>query len=103
MSLMKMILHDWTDDECVKILQNCRRAMNPGGRVLAAEIVLDPTSGDWFPYFLDLQILVCLSGGERTKEDFQQLFTSAGLRLTRILSTGSMLSLVQGVALEHNA
>ena len=37
--------------------------MNPGGRVLAAEIVLDPTSGDWFPYFLDLQILVCLSGG----------------------------------------
>ena len=33
--------------------------MNPGGRVLAAEIVLDPTSGDWFPYLLDLQILAC--------------------------------------------
>ena len=101
--LMKMILHDWTDDECVKILRNCRRAMNPGGRVLAAEIVLDPTSGDWFPYFLDLQILVCLSGGERTEEEFHQLYRSAGLRLTRILTTGSMFSLVEGVALEDNA
>ncbi len=101
--LMKMILHDWTDDECVKILQNCRRAMNPGGRVLAAEIVLDPTSSDWFPYFLDLQILVCLSGGERTQEEFDQIYRSAGLRLTRILSTGSMFSLIEGVAVERNA
>ena len=101
--LMKMILHDWTDGGCVTVLRNCRTAMNPGGRVLAVEIVLDPTSGDWFPYFLDLQILVCLSGGERTEEEFHQLYRSAGLRLTRILSTGSMFSLVEGVALEDDA
>ena len=43
------------------------------------------------------------AGGERTEEEFHQLYRSAGLRLTRILSTGSMFSLVEGVALEDNA
>ena len=32
------------------------------------------------------------AGGERTEEEFHQLYRSAGLRLTRILSTGSMFS-----------
>jgi O-methyltransferase len=34
---MKYILHDWDDDLCVKILENCRRSMAPGGRVLVVD------------------------------------------------------------------
>ncbi|MEZ0335692.1 MAG: methyltransferase, partial [Gemmatimonadales bacterium] len=38
--LMKKVLHDWSDDDAVRILVNCRRAMAPGGRVLVAETVV---------------------------------------------------------------
>lgn len=27
---VKNVLHDWNDDQCAGILENCRRAMNPG-------------------------------------------------------------------------
>lgn len=30
--LMKMILHDWNDDECVQILSNILDAASSGGR-----------------------------------------------------------------------
>lgn len=93
-----MVLHDRDDAECVTIPANCRRAMNPGGKVVAVEMVLGVEGDGWFPYFLDLQILVCLFGRERTEDEFRALYAVAGLRLTRIVRTASLFSLVEGVA-----
>ena len=31
--LLKFILHDWDDENCIKILSRCREAMLPGGRL----------------------------------------------------------------------
>jgi len=39
------VLYDWDDDQCVTILDNCRRAMGEGGRLLIAEIVIPPGDG----------------------------------------------------------
>lgn len=96
----KMILHDWSDEECVRILTNCRKAMRPGGRMLAAEIVLEPDNPDPFPYLLDLQMLVVITGRERTVGEFRTLYEAAGLRLTRVIPTASMFSLIEGIAID---
>ncbi|MGH3792749.1 MAG: methyltransferase [Pseudonocardiaceae bacterium] len=82
--VMKSILHDWDDTACVRLLANCRRAMAPHGRVLAAEFIVDPGHSDEFTYFLDLQMLVNFTGKERTTAEFHALYDAAGLRLTRI-------------------
>ncbi|KAG2626389.1 hypothetical protein PVAP13_3KG351927 [Panicum virgatum] len=40
---LKWVLHDWSDDECVKILENCRRAIPPrheGGMVIILDMVV---------------------------------------------------------------
>ncbi len=95
--IMKMILHDWDDERCIQILTNCRKAMRPNGRVLAAEIVLEPDNPDPFPYLLDLQMLVVITGRERTEAEFRALYEAAGLHLTRIIPTASMFSLIEGV------
>lgn len=95
--IVKNLLHDWNDEQCVRILTNCRKAMRPGGRILAAELVLQPDSPDPFPYFLDLEMLVMLTGRERTEEEFRELYRAAGLRLTRIIPTASIYSLIEGV------
>ena len=96
--IVKNLLHDWNDDECVRILTNCRKAMRPGGRVLAAELVLQPNRPDPFPYLLDLEMLVMLTGRERTEEEFRNLYGAAGLRVTRVIPTASMYWVIEGVA-----
>jgi hypothetical protein len=99
--ILKAILHDWDDERCVRILMNCREAMAPGGRVLAAEMVLGPHCPDPSPYFVDLMMLVAHTGRERTEEEFQALYRAAGLRVTRIIPTASVFSLVEGVGAEE--
>jgi hypothetical protein len=34
---MAQILHDWSDERCLQILRNCRRAMQPGAKLLIIE------------------------------------------------------------------
>src|SRR5260370_210863 len=63
--LLKFILHDWNDERCVRILENCRRAMRRGGRVIVVEMLLgaDGAPGRG-PRFL-LPIVGTMSGRAR--------------------------------------
>ena len=94
--LMKYILHDWNDEQCVKILENCRAAMNDNGRVLVCDNVIPPGNEPSWGKLLDIQMLV-IGGRERTKKEFAAMFNDAGLKLTRIVPTASPLSIVEGV------
>lgn len=38
--LLKSILHDWDDDQCVAILRNCRAAMDEASRLVIVELIL---------------------------------------------------------------
>lgn len=96
--VLKYILHNWDDDHCVKLLTNCREAMNPGGRILVADAVVPPAETPDWGKLLDIQMMVVVPGKERTKAEFAALFTRAGFRLTRIIPTRCPLSVVEGVA-----
>jgi hypothetical protein len=95
--VMKWILHDWDDAACVQLLTICRRAMPSGGRVLAAELVIDPSHSDEGAYILDLQMLVHFTGRERTAAEFRKLYNAAGLHLTRIIPTTSTFCIIEGI------
>jgi hypothetical protein len=43
-------------------------------------------------------MMVMLGSKERTKDEFRQLFSLAGLRLKRVIRTASALSIVEAVA-----
>lgn len=94
--IMKYILHDWSDDECVQILANCRAAMNEKGKVLVVDNVVSSGNEPSWGKLLDIQMLI-IGGRERTKEEFAALFAAAGLKLVRIVSTKCPLSIVEGV------
>ena len=81
--LMKWIMHDWEDAECIRILANCRKAMRPGGRVVVVELQLGEGSDPGMPSLMDLNMLVVLNGRERTTHEYGELFAAAGLRLTQ--------------------
>jgi hypothetical protein len=97
--LMKHIIHDWSDEHCVRILDNCRRAMKPGGRVLVIDQVVSDAPEAAMGKMLDLEMLVMTDGGrERTEAEFAALFERAGLELARIVRTESFVCLIEGVA-----
>ena len=95
--IMKHIIHDWPDDLCIKILTSCRKAVNPGGTLLVVDHVIQP-GNDFSPgKFLDLQMLIFPGGRERTEKEFRDLFAAGGWRLSRIIPTAALDSIVEGV------
>jgi O-methyltransferase domain len=82
---LRQILKDWTDEQDVRILGNCLRAMKPQGRILVAEQVLAPGRADLLAKLTDLVLMVTLPGHERDHYEFEQLFAHADLTLQRIL------------------
>lgn len=94
--IMKHIIHDWDDGRCIKILEACRAAVNPGGRLLVVDSVIAPGNGFQPAKFLDLQMLLMPGGLERTEAQFRALFAAAGWRLTRIVPTMALDSIVEG-------
>jgi len=94
--ILTAVLHDWNDEECITILKNCRRAMQPGGRVLIGDFLLKPANEADFGRLIDLEMLVMTrSGRERTEADFRQLLSACDLRLNRILPLPSGNSLLE--------
>ena len=94
--LMRHVIHDWKDGEAIAILRNCRDAMQPEGRVLVVETVIPSGNGPCFGKWLDLMMLVG-GGRERTREQYSELFTAAGLRLTRIVPTAHEVSVIEAM------
>jgi hypothetical protein len=96
--ILKSVIHDWDDQQATTILQNCRRAVGPGGRVLLAEQVIPPGNDPHLGKLLDLEMLIMAGGQERTEAEFRDLLAAAGLRLTRVVPTASPMCVIEGVA-----
>jgi len=93
--LLAQILHDWDDERSRTILENCHRAMRPGGKVLILELVIPPGNEPFFGKWLDLHMLVMVTGRERTAVEYHELLASAGFQLTRVIATESGASIVE--------
>jgi hypothetical protein len=78
--LLKAILHDWEDPECIAILRVIREAMPEHGVVLVLERDLGGPNENPPAKFSDLNMLVNPGGRERSEEEYAALFATAGLR-----------------------
>lgn len=96
--LLKHILHNWDDASCIRILENCARAMNPGGRVVVIEYPLGEANTPGFLPFVDLSLLVMTSGRERTMAQYRELMSAAGLGLVKVTPGGASVSVLEAVA-----
>jgi len=95
--LMRHIIHDWEDERSQLILRNCRKAMGPDARLLLIESVIPPGNAPFFGKWLDVNMLVIPGGQERTEAEYRALYQAAGFRLTRVVSTGAEISVIEGV------
>lgn len=92
--VLKAIIHDWNDENSIKILTNCRKNLKPDGKILLIENVLEEPYSP-MTLFYDLHMQVMLGGAERTEQEFKILLESAGLKLSRIIPTKSPLKILE--------
>ncbi|BAT98184.1 hypothetical protein VIGAN_09182000 [Vigna angularis var. angularis] len=80
---MKWILHDWGDEECLKLLKNCYKAIPSDGKVIVVDLIVpalpDSTVIARNGFQADLLMMAQNPGGkERTQNEFMELALSSG-------------------------
>ena len=96
--LLIRVLHDWSDDDCIRILRSCRTAMGPDSRLLIVEQLLeaDPRHGRPTSYLIDTQMMAMFgSAKERTEGEFDTLLAASGLAAQRSIATTSPVWIIE--------
>ncbi|KAI1482509.1 putative O-methyltransferase [Daldinia eschscholtzii] len=81
------VLHDWGDDDCVRILEQLRPAMKLGySRLLVNEIIVPDRNPTWPVTSMDQLVFVLGAMGERTEAHWESILRRAGFRIVHIYS-----------------
>lgn len=92
---LKLVLHDWDDEQCARILMRVRDAIAPGGRLLVMEQLMPENNAPGLAQFSDLNMLVMTGGRERTAAEFEAVLDDGGFRMARVIPTGSPFFIVE--------
>jgi len=95
--LLKSVLHDWSDEDCLRILDSVRAAMRPGSKLLVIDPVIPPGNEPHPSKTIDAMMMVIHDGKERTRADFEEILTKAGFAVERVIPTRSLLSVIECV------
>jgi hypothetical protein len=96
--LLKSILHDWEDEECIAILRVIRAAMPEHGLVLVLERDLGGPNENAPAKLSDLNMLVNPGGRERSEDEYAALFVAAGLRYVGATQSAAGVSVFEASA-----
>ncbi|GAB4856527.1 hypothetical protein Ancab_014444 [Ancistrocladus abbreviatus] len=99
--LLKHVMHNWGDKECVKLLQRCKEAIpdkERGGKVIILDAVLaeeEDHEALETKLFLDMVMLVNTEGKERTEKEWRKLFVDAGFSAYKIVGKLGSKSIIE--------
>lgn len=93
-------MHDWSDNDCIKILQNCRKDISKKtGKLIIVEIVREPTTHDIFDDIrltYDMVMFSHFSGGrERTEREWKKLLDEGGFGRYNIIKIPALQSIIE--------
>jgi hypothetical protein len=96
--VLKNVIHDWPDEDAVRILRNVRAAAHPDARVLLIEFVIPHHDRNFHGKWVDIEMLVVANARERTAPEYGRLLMQSGFRLNRVTDTAGPISIVEAIA-----
>ncbi|KAK7407779.1 hypothetical protein VNO78_09857 [Psophocarpus tetragonolobus] len=97
--LLKSILHNWPDEDCIKILRNCHEALPQHGKVIVLDYIIPevPNSSDSSKHIctVDNHMFLAHGGRERTEKEFENFCKTSGF--SKFYVTCSNISATVGV------
>ncbi|CAL4889343.1 unnamed protein product [Urochloa decumbens] len=99
--LLKFVLHNWNDEDCVGILKRSKEAVStrePKGKVIIIDTVAGLASKQTFEaqLLMDTCMMILTKGEERDEEKWHRLFLNAGFsgyKISPILGCRSLIEL----------
>ncbi|GMN34482.1 hypothetical protein TIFTF001_042067 [Ficus carica] len=93
-------MHDWNDEDCVKILQNSRKAIpEKSGKVILVDLVLDTQNNapfDDMGLVADLVMVAHTSGGkERSENEWKKILKDGGFPRYKIIKIPALPSIIE--------
>jgi ubiquinone/menaquinone biosynthesis C-methylase UbiE len=99
--IMKNIIHDWEDEKCIRLLENCHRSMQEDGRIICVDSVIPPmgNAAGTVAKLSDIGMLVFINGRERTEAQWNQLYRAAGFEIRSVtpIHDNFDTSIVEGI------
>ena len=92
--LLAGVLHDWSDERAVAILEQCRQAMDARATLHIIDLVIPTGDQPSFGKWLDLHMLAMSGGRERTEAEFATLLQNARFQLHKVVPTVAGPSIV---------
>lgn len=97
--LLSRILHDFGDQDVVRILQNCHKALPRGGKLLIVEYVVTDDEDGIAAKLFDLHMLAYFGAArERSHEEFRGLLEESGFALQRVVRTTASIAVIEAIA-----
>ena len=98
---MQWVLHNWGDDDCIKILEKCKDAISSNGKkgkIIIIDIVINEKQDEHeitqIKLNLDI-IMTCYNGKERNEEEWKKLLTDSGFKDYKISPFTGIFSLIE--------
>nr|ABK22503.1 unknown [Picea sitchensis] len=102
---MKWIMHNWSDEDCIKILKNCRKAIPETGKVIIVDMVVDSQHNNKneraaldpnLCLVFDLLMAThCTGGKERTEEEWKKILWEGGFGDYNIIAIPAVQSVIE--------
>jgi len=94
--MLAHVLHDWTDEQALSILRNCRKVIPQNGRIVLVEFALPPNNEVGMGKDTDMVMLAVPGGMERTEEEYRELFEQSGFKMSKTTPTSSAVCVFEG-------
>ncbi|CAN1308590.1 Xanthohumol 4-O-methyltransferase, partial [Linum perenne] len=96
---IQWILHNWSDEDCVRILKNCKKAIpEKTGKLIIVDMVIDPAGNSAFDdagLVVDLLMMVQTSGRERTESEWKKILNEGGFPAYKVIKISSLSSIIE--------
>ena len=92
---MRYVLHNWSDEQAVIILKNCRNAMCNNARLLIIETINSDANDNELRPLLDLNMFVIFGARLRFIHEYEKLLNVAKLKLNKVIPVGLHESILE--------
>jgi len=99
--LLSRVLHDWDDENAIKILKNIYKSVADGGRLLILEIIVPENSKIDLGITLNFNLLVTVGGKERTLKDFESILRKADFKIEDVKKGDNIISIIIAEKIEE--